>query len=145
MASLTAPSIPALHHSSSEPNIAKSNKSVRVQCEISDVKRRSKRKCSESRTDQESCLSTFMSEIKKLFCEFKDEQNRKIEKLSDSMQEIKLQNSNIQSIISFLSQEYDSLKNTSTSNLTKKRFMETYRKYNKEYGKLTTERLKISG
>lgn len=56
-------------------------------------------------------LGSFMIEIKELFEEFKREQNQKFEKLTAAVDEIKMQNSEIQTSVQFLSQKYDSIIN----------------------------------
>ena len=51
-----------------------------------------------------------MAEMKNLFLEFKEGQEKKIERLCETVEEIKIQNTNIQSTVSFLSQDYDDLR-----------------------------------
>lgn len=108
--SLAVPLPPALHHSSSEPNITKTDNSVSSDCGLPNITHRNKRKCSESRINQDSQLSIFMEEIKNMFLEFKEDQEKKFERLCESVDEIKTQNSKIQSTVSFLTQDYDVLK-----------------------------------
>lgn len=105
----TAPLLNIMQHSTSEPNIAEES-GRRVDNEYLHVTQRSKRKCLESETAQESQMSVFMSEIKSMFTEFKDQQNKNIEKIYESIEAIKIQNTNIQSTVTFLSQDCDALK-----------------------------------
>ncbi|XP_026736736.1 uncharacterized protein LOC113500226 [Trichoplusia ni] len=109
-APLTAPSLNMLQHSLSEPNINAEKSEKCVEYDHQNVTQRSKRKCLESGTAQESEISIFMSEMKTMFTEFKEQQNKKIEKIYESIEEIKTQNTNIQSTVTFLSQDYDALK-----------------------------------
>ena len=108
--SLAAPLPTPLHHSSSEPNITKTDNAVSNESGFPNITHRNKRKCSESRIDQGSQLSIFMAEIKNMFTEFKEGQEKKFERLCESVEEIKNQNTKIQATVSFLSQDYDDLK-----------------------------------
>lgn len=59
--------------------------------------------------DQDQQVSIYIAEIKAMFQEFKDEHNKKIKKIYEGMEEIKHQNSHIQSSVTFPSQDYDNL------------------------------------
>lgn len=101
-----------LHPSTSEPNMMMLNteQSTGADYDFANITQRSKRKRSDSRNEKDIVLSNFMSEIKAMFLEFKDQQNNKIEKIYESVKEIKLQNTQIQSSVTSLSDYYDNLK-----------------------------------
>lgn len=99
-----------LHNSTPEPDRTNKKQSIDDDCEFSNVTLRNKQKCTKSGLDPNHQVSIFMTEIKAMFQDFKDEHNKKIEKIYEGMEEIKLQNSQIQSSVTFLSQDYDSLK-----------------------------------
>lgn len=108
--SLAVPVQASLHHSCSEPNITNNDKLVDPDCEFINTAHRSKRRCIDSRTHHDDQLANFMIEIKNMFTEFKEEQGRRIDKLYESIEEIKNQNSTIQNSVAFLSKNYDELK-----------------------------------
>ncbi|CAB3248532.1 unnamed protein product [Arctia plantaginis] len=78
--SLTTPLLAPLQHSSSVPNIASEEREKRPECDIPNVTQRNKQ-----------------------------QQDKKIEKIYTSIEEIKAQNVTIQSTVTFLSQNYDAL------------------------------------
>lgn len=100
---------PILVHFGSDSAINKTSIENAAECDFLNITHRNKRKCTESGIDQDQ-LSVFMSEMKSLFLDFKEEQNAKIEKIYESVEEIKRQNSTIQSSVTSLSDFYDSLK-----------------------------------
>lgn len=106
---LAAPTT-SLHHSSSEPDMTRKDKALADDSKLLNVTQRNKRKCTESRLDPDHQVSIYMAEIKAMFQDFKDEHNKKIELIYAGMEEIKLQTSQIQSSVTFLTQDYDSLK-----------------------------------
>ncbi|CAH0400015.1 unnamed protein product [Chilo suppressalis] len=74
------------------------------------VSHRAKRKHPDDNTDSQ--LTSFMSEMKAMFIEFKNQQEEKFnkfEKMFSSFEEIKNQNNEIRNSIDFLSHSYDSL------------------------------------
>lgn len=54
-------------------------------------------------------LVSFMSEMKAMFADFKNEQHAKVEKICTAVEEIKTQNTEIRSSIDFLSGKYETL------------------------------------
>lgn len=98
-----------LHHSASDSSLINNEESTN-ECDFSNVTQRIKRKCTISESDHDNQLSIFMCEMKTMFLEFKEQQNKKFEKICEAVEEIKLQNLNIQSTVTFLSQDYDILK-----------------------------------
>ncbi|CAB3245491.1 unnamed protein product [Arctia plantaginis] len=109
--SLTTPVLAPLQHSSSVPNIASEDREKRPECDIPNITQRNKRKCLDLDLDtqHDNQISVFMSEMKTMFLEFKEQQDKKIEKIYTSIEEIKAQNVTIQSTVTFLSQNYDAL------------------------------------
>ncbi|CAB3243565.1 unnamed protein product [Arctia plantaginis] len=109
--SLTTPVLAPLQHSSSVPNIASEEREKRPECDIPNITQRNKRKCLDLDLDtqHDNQISVFMSEMKTVFLEFKEQQDKKIEKIYTSIEEIKAQNVTIQSTVTFLSQNYDAL------------------------------------
>ncbi|KAJ8735039.1 hypothetical protein PYW08_014289 [Mythimna loreyi] len=99
-----------IHHTSSEPNITTIDSASCTDGEFLNITHRNKRKCSDSRTIQDNQLSVLMAEMKNMFTEFKVEQGKHIEKLCQSIQEIKSQNNTIQDSVSFLSKDNEELK-----------------------------------
>jgi chromosome segregation ATPase len=70
--------------------------------------RRTKRKLSESGC--ESQLTSFMTEMRKMFLDFKTEQDKRMDMLCNTVEDIKNQNNDIRNSLDFLSGAYDSLK-----------------------------------
>lgn len=99
-----------LQHSSSEPNIAVNRQTNNPDGESLCITSRAKRKCSDSRSDLNNDLSAFMLEIRTMISDFKDQQNKNMEKIYETVEKIKMQNSDIQLSINFLSQNYEILK-----------------------------------
>lgn len=96
-----------LLHCVSEPNL---NFAERADMDEHNVTVRTKRKLSETSTDLDSRLSSFMSEMRAMFIDFRNEQEGKIEKLISAVEQIKMQNCEIQHSVEFLSHNLDSLK-----------------------------------
>lgn len=70
------------------------------------VSRRPKRKVTETSVGQ---ITTFMSEMRAMFNDLKEQQNLKMEKICSAIEEIKIQNSDIRASVEFLSSKYDTL------------------------------------
>ncbi|CAB3258634.1 unnamed protein product [Arctia plantaginis] len=107
--SLTTPLLAPLQHRSSVPNIASEEREKRLECDIPNITQRNKRKCLDLDTQHDNQISVFMSELKTMFLECKEQQDKKIEKIYTSIEEVKAQNVTIQSTVTFLSQNYDAL------------------------------------
>lgn len=99
-----------LQHGFSEPNVSNIGSTFGAECDVTNVTHRYKRKCSESRIDSENQLSIFMTEMKSMFVNFCDQQNNKIEKIYETVADIKNQNTDIRSSVVFLSETYETLR-----------------------------------
>lgn len=63
------------------------------------------------RSHSDMQLLTFMDELRDMFSTFKEEQNKKIEKIYETVYEIKNQNNEIRASVDFLSEKYDTINN----------------------------------
>lgn len=94
-------SSPILHHASSEPSLAEGNKPDNAIKTLlaSNVSRLRKRKLSSA----DEKLDNFMAEMRKMFTDFKDQENSKYDKLYSAVEEIRLS-------VEFSAQKYEALK-----------------------------------
>lgn len=91
--------------SSSEPNVSESETDYE-----NITHRNNKRQRLETKQDVNTDpLAAFMADMKSLFLEFKAQQNKNIEKIYDTVEQIKKQNDSIQDSINFLSEKYETL------------------------------------
>lgn len=101
---LAVPSTSVLHHSSSEPSLTEgilSNSATRNEHDSNvSLFRNAKRKL--LRVDDDK-MDYFMDEMRKMFSDFKEEENIKYEKLYSAVEEIRLS-------VEFSAQKYDALK-----------------------------------
>lgn len=100
---LTAPLTPVLHHSSSEPSLTEGNvpdEAARgeLDCNVSRF-RNAKRKL----VTVDDRLDHFMDEMRKMFSDFKEQENCKYEKLYSAVEEIR-------SSVEFSAHKYEALK-----------------------------------
>ncbi|XP_026752863.2 uncharacterized protein LOC113513083 [Galleria mellonella] len=102
---------PTLEQSSSEPNITVDRQTNNSDNELQCITSHAEGKCSDSRSDLDNDLLAFMSEIKSIISDFKDQQNENMVKIFETVEKIKMQNIDIQTSTTFLSQNYQSLKN----------------------------------
>lgn len=126
-----------LHLSMSEPNI-REPEVANIDCDFSTITHRTKRRCVEAPTEYENQLSNFMADMRSMFNELKEDQINKIDKIYDSMQEIKLQNVQIQETVSSLSEFYDNMKSKIDELEIK---IDTERKNNAVYTKSLEDKL----
>lgn len=99
-------------HSSSVPNESDLVLTGTDENYMHNTQRNSKRQRLENKKSNDSDpLNTFMSDIKTMFLEFKEQQNKNIDKIYDTVEKIKIQNESIQESINYLSEKYETLNN----------------------------------
>lgn len=100
---LTAPDL-KIQYSSSEQETHGLGSAESENC--TDASRRPKRKKADTSDVQ---MNAFMTEMRAMFIDLKEQQDQKMEKIYSAIEEIKIQNNDIRASVEFLSLKYDTL------------------------------------
>lgn len=98
----------SLQHSSSEPALNEDSL-LTTESIYSSVTQRAKRmRPTDSQDNQDDKFLFVMTEMKSMFCEFKEHQKKQDERFEKLLEDIRIQNSDIRASLDFMTQKYDS-------------------------------------